>query len=238
MAATLRRVIPAIIALIVVIPDCTADVTISFSGLADSQRISTYSSQGWDVSDPPQSNNSGFATIAAGDPFFTGVDAIYPPFGTAWFVQIHTGLSFIPDGDSVTIAGLGVGGGGTTSFEVVGFSGTYKVLDETISATIGFPGTTTIHVSDPSLTPVTSLEFAPATPLDYQITSLDVGTIEQATLLVAEPSSGLTALVISALAGVAVLLKRHRRSTPGRFFGASARRQSDADGELRSSNRS
>ena len=74
--------------------------------------ISTYSSQGWTVSDPPQGFEVfGFGTIAAGDPFYTGVDAIYPPFGTAWFVQIHIGTPFVPDGDTVTIAGLGAGRG-------------------------------------------------------------------------------------------------------------------------------
>ena len=76
--------------------------------MADAQSLSTYSSQGWDVTDPPQTNDpSGFITIAAGDPFYTGVDAIYAPYGTAWFVQIHVGTSFIPDGDTVTIAALG-----------------------------------------------------------------------------------------------------------------------------------
>ncbi len=210
MAIKFRRLIPGIIALATAIPECAAEVTINFSGLADAQSLSTYSSQGWDVTDPPQTNDpSGFITIAAGDPFYTGVDAIYAPYGTAWFVQIHVGTSFIPDGDTVTIAALGADRAGATSFEVVGFSGVYKVLDETISTTIGFPGTTTITVSDPSLTPVTSLEFAPSTPLDYQITSLTMGTIEPA-VLAPEPSSALTALGILATGGIAVLLKRRR----------------------------
>jgi hypothetical protein len=161
----------------------TADVTITFSGFADSQLIPVYQSQGWDVGSEawymggpggPYYSAYEFRTIAAGGSFYTGSDAIYAPFGQSWFVQIHNGLSFVPDGDTITIAGLGTGG--STSLEIVGFSGHQKVLDETVLTTLAFPGTRTVSVSDRSLISVTSLEFAPARPLNYQITSLDVGT--------------------------------------------------------------
>jgi hypothetical protein len=201
------QVLISVVALLAAARSTSADVTINFTGFSDAQLISVYQSQGWDVgseawymggSGGPYYDAYEFRTIAAGDSFYTGADAIYPPYGQAWFVQIHTGLSFVPDGNSVTIAGLGTGGG--TSFEVVGFSGSSKVLEETISTTLAFPGYSTIQVADPSLTPVTLLEFAPASPLNYQITSLDVGTMSQVQS-VPEPSSLLVCALAVALAG-------------------------------------
>ena len=97
----------------------SGDVTINFSGFADSQLTSVYQSQGWDVGSEawymggaggPFYDGYEFRTIASGDPWYTGVDALYVPYGQAWFVQIHTGLSFVPNGDTVTISGLGAGG--------------------------------------------------------------------------------------------------------------------------------
>jgi len=203
----LPKVLISLVALLAAARSSSADVTINFTGFADAQLVSVYQSQGWDVgSEAWYMGGSGgpyyvayeFRTIAAGDPFYSAADAIYAPYGQAWFVQIHTGLSFVPDGDSVTIASLGTGG--ATSFEVVGFSGSSEVLEETISTTLAFPGYVTIRVSDPSLTPVTLLEFAPARPLNYQIISLDVGTMSQIQP-VPEPSSLLVCALAVALAG-------------------------------------
>ncbi len=177
--------------------------TLSFGGFRDGQTLESYDSQGWTMwvsgSDP-----YGFRAVAAGDPFYTGADALYAPYGNAWFIQIRSGTPFVPAGDSITIAGLDASG--STAFDVVGFYGASAVFYDRFSVDLSFPSTTTVKLSGGIA--VTSLEFAPASPLDYQILQVKVGTVTTQVVSVPEPTPLLAVGLVVAFAGATLMRRR------------------------------
>jgi hypothetical protein len=171
----MRRLLAVLALLVALSPACGADtVTITFTGLQNGQTLTSYTSQGFQVSDPP-----GFDVIGPGNPDYLGAIGLEPSEND-WFVTKT-------DGSSWTLASLGfslglVGTPGDIQFDVFGIAAgvaEYIILVDT--AYYGF----NFDLPQTGLPPVDELRISTNNSVPpFQVTEVRLGLVS-----VPEPSS-------------------------------------------------